>query len=118
MAQSCQLPSISRAAELIHVQPEGQNSGKAAYDKLLRDRRLKRKEVSFPPAIEMVAAGLRDQTKTLDQRRHTLPMIVELERLYRLRQGPRTSKLVVWKPALFSLARLRSLFQGKRRGRR
>ena len=98
-------------------------SDKAAHDKLLRDRAIEEAGTLFraygAAAIGEVSAGLTDQKKTSDERRQTRLMIVELERLDRLqRQGPRTTDLVVWKPPLFSLARLRSLLRDTRRQRR
>jgi hypothetical protein len=66
-------------------------------------------------AIQLASADLLDQSKTAEERRHNRLMIVELERLHRIeRYGPPSYALAVWKPPLFSMAGLRSLFRARR----
>jgi hypothetical protein len=100
--------------------PSARISDKAVHDRLLRDRAVEEAETMFRTygmaAIEMVASGLTDQSKTPDERRHARLMIVELERLDRQqRRGSAGTGLVVWKPPVLSLAWFRGLLGSKRR---
>jgi hypothetical protein len=102
--------------------PQARISDRAVHDQLLHQRAIEEAGVLFRThgvaAVEGVTAGLVDQTKTADERRYARLMIVEIERLDRLqRQGGPSTSLVVWKPPLFSLARLRSIFRSKPRKR-
>lgn len=100
--------------------PHAKIGSKAAHDRLLRDRAIEEGATLFrklggDAAIRLVSEGLLDRSKSADERRHDRLMIVELERLDRIqRHGPPSYALAVWKPPLFSIARLKTFFGGRR----
>jgi hypothetical protein len=95
--------------------PDAKISSRAEHDRLLRLHAIDEAGAIFRKygvaAIEIVSAGLVDQSKTADERRYDRLMIVELERLDRLqRHGPPSTGIVPWKPPLFSRAGIAALF--------
>ena len=103
--------------------PRARISSKAEHDRLLRERANEEAATLFQThgvdAVAMVTDGLIGGAKDADERRHDRLVILEIERLDRLRRnGSPASALVVWKPPLLSLARLRHFLRGKRAPRR
>jgi hypothetical protein len=102
--------------------PHAKINSPAAHERLLRIRATEEAASLFrrlggEAAIRLASADLLDQSKTAEERRHNRLMIVELERLDRIeRYGPPSQAPVVWKPPLFSMARLRSFLRTKRHG--
>ncbi len=95
--------------------PQAKINSRAEHDRLLRLHAIDEAGALFRKqggdAIPQVSAGLTDQSKTADERRYDRLMIVELERLDRLRRhGPPSTALAVWKPPLFSRAGIAALF--------
>ena len=97
--------------------PHAKIGSRAAHERLLRDRAIEEGGALFrrlggEEALRSVSAGLLDPSKSADERRYQRLMIVELERLDRIRRyGPPTHALTVWKPPLFSMARLKAFFR-------
>ena len=89
---------------------------------MLRERAVEEAATLFHThgvdAVDMITAGLIGGDKDANERRHDRLVIVEIERLDRLRRnGSPATALVVWKPPLLSLARIRD-FLRKRHLRR
>lgn len=103
--------------------PKARISSRAEHDRLLRERALEEASALFHAhgavAIAMVSNSLIGGTKDADERRHDRLVIVELERLDRLRRkGPPSTSLVVFRPALFGFARLAALMRRRLSGPR
>jgi len=99
--------------------PQAKISSRAEHDRLLRLHAIDEAGALFRKhggeAVAIASVGLLDPSKTAEERRYDRLMIVEIERLDRLRlYGPSSTTLAIWKPPLFSRAWFGALLRSKR----